>query len=473
MDVDLDEEPSAAKVMAKAGAAATATTLVGAAKVLVAAEDRSPHALAHAALSRTDGSSETELVGREAEATAIRSLVTDHVRSRTSASLYISGKPGTGKTATVTATVAELEATFGPDEAVVVKINCMTTAPRAIYTRLLDEATAFASPDGGRTRAVGGSKKKRKLSAAEAKQALDKKHLLIKSAKSPMLVLVLDEIDQLETSDNNILYTVFAWAHRAHSAVILLGIANGLDLTERVLPMLKGRGCSPALLNFAPYTKEQLVDIVKHRLAAVPHVGGKPILDHVAIGLCAAKVTSVSGDLRNCLDVCKHTVALSKNAPPGTRQLGLMMQVFKSVLGTDSAQRMRTLPMHQKVALCALHRLDLQGRDVAVGTLHAAYRTIATEKRLQTLRQGFYEMLALMACSGLIDLTTASKKKTTESREARVRLRGLADDIKFAFAGDAFLSSMLGSARKPAVLTGDDDADDADDSHHGGPAVAF
>ena len=60
-------------------------------------------------------------------------------------------------------------------------------------------------------RGGGGGGGGKKLSPAKAKEELDKNHLLIKSASSPMFVLVLDEIDQLETADNNVLYTVFAW----------------------------------------------------------------------------------------------------------------------------------------------------------------------------------------------------------------------------------------------------------------------
>jgi Cdc6-like AAA superfamily ATPase len=154
------------------------------------------------------------------------------------------------------------------------------------------------------------------------------------------------------------------------------------------------------------------------------------------------KVTTVSGDLRNCLDICKRTVELAEKSPT-QRQLAIMMQVFKDVLGTDSAQRMRNLPMHQKVALCALHRLNLQDREVTVGKLHAMFRSIATEKRLPTLRQGFFEMLTLMACGGFIDLVAVNRKKTSESREGKVKLRGLADDIKFAFKDDSFITSLL------------------------------
>jgi len=72
----------------------------------------------------------------------------------------------------------------------------------------------------------------------------------------PMLcILVLDEIDQLESKNQDVLYTVFEWPALASSRLALVGIANTLDLTDRVLPRLQvqgpaqppGGGSSPAL----------------------------------------------------------------------------------------------------------------------------------------------------------------------------------------------------------------------------------
>ena len=48
------------------------------------------------------------------------------------------------------------------------------------------------------------------------------------------------------------------------------GIANTLDLTDRILPRLQAREkCKPQLLNFAPYTKNQIATILQDRLNQV------------------------------------------------------------------------------------------------------------------------------------------------------------------------------------------------------------
>ena len=80
----------------------------------------------------------------------------------------------------------------------------------------------------------------------------------------------MDEIDQLETSDQSFLYTLFEWPALSGSRVILIGIANALDLTDRTLPRLKARvSYLPKLVHFQPYDKDQIVAILKDRLKEV------------------------------------------------------------------------------------------------------------------------------------------------------------------------------------------------------------
>ena len=50
---------------------------------------------------------------------------------------------------------------------------------------------------------------------------------------SSMILLVLDEVDQLESKDQSVLYTVFEWPALDGSRLVLCGIANSLDLTDR------------------------------------------------------------------------------------------------------------------------------------------------------------------------------------------------------------------------------------------------
>lgn len=141
---------------------------------------------------------------------------------------------------------------------------------------------------------------------------------------SPCLrsLLVLDELDQLESKGQDVLYTLFEWPRLPGSRLVLMGecaaawhcrpwgpsffwgadggvslctpllptrsffgvqpssslphlavpvgLANALDLTDRSLARLGTRPAgSPQLLHFPPYTREQLTAILQERLGQV------------------------------------------------------------------------------------------------------------------------------------------------------------------------------------------------------------
>ena len=50
--------------------------------------------------------------------------------------------------------------------------------------------------------------------------------------------------------------------HHPGVHALVIGIANSIDLTERALPALKLRGCTPALLAFPAYSTAQVTAIL-------------------------------------------------------------------------------------------------------------------------------------------------------------------------------------------------------------------
>lgn len=101
---------------------------------------------------------------------------------------------------------------------------------------------------------------------------------------------MLDEIDQLDSKRQAVLYTIFEWACRP-SRLVLVGVANALDLTQRALPRLQARGLAPATMHFAPYTKQQIVDIFTGVLAAEDSTN---VFSPVALQMLAGIVTNIA-----------------------------------------------------------------------------------------------------------------------------------------------------------------------------------
>lgn len=157
------------------------------------------------------------------------------------ATLYISGVPGTGKTATVMEVVRSLQ--HEAEQHTIpyfkfVKINAMHLAhPLHAYRDILFKLTGQIQ---GTTAAI------------ESLQ----QHFAIESSR-PTTVLLVDEIDFLATRKQEVLYNLFEWPSLPNSKLLVLGIANTMDLPERLLPKISSRA-SMERVPFAPYTARQV-----------------------------------------------------------------------------------------------------------------------------------------------------------------------------------------------------------------------
>lgn len=238
---------------------------------------------------RVLNSAETlNLPGRESQLEELREFFTSHLDAQTSGSLYVSGQPGTGKTACLSLLLRALEFAQRLQR---VYINCTSIASvGAVYKKLCAELQLKPA---GRT----------ERDHLEAIQ----RHL--RKAKR-MLLLVLDEIDQLSTTRQEVLYTIFEWPALPGARILLVGIANSLDLTDRALMRLNARcELKPRLMHFPPYTKPQIVEIFKSRLAEAQVLD---VFPPVTLQLLAAKVSAVSGDVRRALDIGRRVVEIAE-----------------------------------------------------------------------------------------------------------------------------------------------------------------
>ena len=67
-------------------------------------------------------------------------------------------------------------------------------------------------------------------------------------------------------------------------------------------------------INFQPYTSQQLVQIVNARLVSAREDSNEPVKDVIhedGIKFAAMKVSSISGDARRVLDICRFMLCIS------------------------------------------------------------------------------------------------------------------------------------------------------------------
>lgn len=150
--------------------------------------------------------------------------VYDHLEAAISNSsglcIYISGTPGTGKTATVREVVTQLHAAVVAEELddfIFVEINGLkVTDPHQSYSLLWE--------------AISGDR----VSPSQALDLLEREFSNPSPRRVPCVVL-MDELDQLVTKNQSVMYNFFNWPGLSHSRLIVLAIANTMDLPERTL----------------------------------------------------------------------------------------------------------------------------------------------------------------------------------------------------------------------------------------------
>lgn len=337
------------------------------------------------------------LIGREQERKELNSFIRGGIQTRSGRCLYVSGPPGTGKSALVTEVCHEVQ---GTPHVRTAYINCMSAkTSNDIYAKLLslvEDAEHSEENEMAQLRTI---------------------FLPKMNSSCPTYVVILDEIDHLLTLDLDILYTLFEWSLHRSSCLVLIGIANALDLTDQFLPRLKARNLKPQLLPFLPYTAPQIAFVITTKLKTLypAPIAGQPddlpFLQPAAIQFCAKKIASQTGDLRKAFDVISRTIDLVEsetmqkhqanlasqalqNSPsktplhenpnlsspfcsPATSVASLSMlspttapratiahiaRVSASAFNNGTPQRLQTLNLQQKAALCALIFLEKSNR---------------------------------------------------------------------------------------------------------------
>lgn len=369
----------------------------------------------------------SSLLCRERELVALGSFLKSTVEANVAGSLYVAGPPGTGKTACVT----HLLQKYKDSSLTVINVNCMgIQRPQAIFSRISEE--------------LFGEHRSSEMAEPLAK-------FVVSSKK--MILIVLDEIDQLVQRGQEVLYTLFEWPSLPGSKVVLVGIANSLDFTDRFLPRLQThlRHCQPQLLQFRPYTKDEIASILFHRL------GDTGVIDPKAIEFCARKVSAVFGDLRKALDLCRSAVELAQTQQRsrlmgGERQLEnpshsclVTMKEMATVIANDSSSsslKDDSLPLQQKLVVCTLVVLarGSTSREVSLSQLQEGYRRVCERRQLKAESDG--ELVALCGYLETVGIVVV-KGKRNEPRLAKITLKLQESEVEQLLKDKTLLSTIL------------------------------
>ncbi|XP_074858978.1 origin recognition complex subunit 1 [Carettochelys insculpta] len=354
---------------------------------------------------------------REEEFQDIYNFVESKLIDGTGGCMYISGVPGTGKTATVHEVIRCLQQAAEKDELPsfqFIEINGMKlTDPRQAYVQILQLLTG------------------QKVTAAHAAELLAKL-FCTPGPKRKTTVLMVDELDLLWTRKQDVMYNLFDWPTKKQAKLIILAIANTMDLPERIMMNRVASRLGLTRMSFQPYTYKQLQQIISSRLNHIK------AFEEDAIQLVSRKVAALSGDARRCLDICRRSTEICEFSSQKTAShLVTMAHVMKAIdemFSSPYINSIRSASLHEQMFLKAVIA-EFRRSGLEEATVQQIYHHHVALCRIEGLRiPTVSEIMAI--CSRLGACRFLLVESNNKYLHLRVRLNISQDDVMYALKQD-------------------------------------
>lgn len=265
------------------------------------------------------------LPARENEFASIYLSIYSAIESGSATTVYVAGTPGVGKTLTVKEVIKELQRSSDQNELPLfqfVEINGLkmvkpTDSYEFLWNKIMGESLTWGA----------------------AMESLEFYFNKVPRNKKRPVVVLLDELDALVNKTQDIMYNFFNWTTYENAKLIVIAVANTMDLPERQLGNKVSSRIGFTRIMFTGYTYEELKKIIEFRLKGMNNsffyedtkTGSAYIMEDVreeelpshikkvqlrmtddAIEIASRKVASVSGDARRALKVCKRAAEIAE-----------------------------------------------------------------------------------------------------------------------------------------------------------------
>lgn len=109
------------------------------------------------------------------------------------------------------------------------------------------------------------------------------------------------------TSKQTLLYNLFDWPCHSSSSLLIISIANTMDLPERMQSKIASRIGNNRLV-YTPYSESDIREILSSRVENID--GAKELFQASSLVFAAKKVAKASGDVRRALQIVKRAIEI-------------------------------------------------------------------------------------------------------------------------------------------------------------------
>lgn len=355
---------------------------------------------------------------RESEFDNIYSFLERKIVDQIGGCMYVSGVPGTGKTATVTEVIQTLkreEAVEEIPEFQYIEINGLRlTEPQQAYVQIYRQLT-------GKT-----------IAWKQAYNLLHKRFMTPAPKRVPT-VLLIDELDIICNRRQDVVYNLLDWSTKSASKLAVITIANTMDLPERFLHGKVTSRLGLTRLTFLPYTFKQLQEIVTDRLA------GCDSFKSEAVQLVSRKIAAVSGDARRALDICRRATEIAEDTNIDGKQkvvvnLNHVQQALGEMISSGKIQAIKMCSKFEKLFLQAVSSETIRTgvEETTFLGVYTQMETLAAFSGLTLPSTGH----VLKICSKLGEMRLIICEPSRNDLYRKILLNVSSDDIHFALQGD-------------------------------------
>jgi cell division control protein 6 len=340
---------------------------------------------------------------RESQINQLASLLSPALRNETPSNIFIYGKTGTGKTATVKYVSKQLKHASERVSANVEVhyINCeiVDTAYRVLAS-IANEFGKKVPTTGWPTDQV----------YSEVVKALDRREIT--------LIIILDEIDKLARKGEEALYSLTRINSDLKKArVSLIGISNNLKfksfLDPRVLSSL-----SEEEIVFPPYNAEQLEDILRQRSEMAFN---DSVIEEGVIEYCAAIAAQEHGDARKALDLLRVSGEIAEREGAVKVNIEHVKRAIRKIETDYLIETVKTLPIHSKILLYGMTLLSQNSDKFTTGEIYCVYKKLCSKVGVDALTQRrISDLISELDMLGVINSVIISKGRYGRTREIKL-----------------------------------------------------
>jgi len=291
--------------------------------------------------------------------------------------------------------------------------------------------------------------KPRKTWTGYSSSALLYKFIDIYNKKERVFFVVFDEVDQLPTSSQDILYylTRLKEQEKVNNPISTIGISNDVHFFENLDPRIQSSFGHDAFV-FKSYNAVELEQILSKRVKLGVRDG---VVDRDVILLCSALGAQEHGDARKSLDLLRICIEIAEDQEEKTVSKQVVPEAERKMENQVVQNIIESFSIHEKLLLFAILDETRKQKYANTTEIYTQYGSLCNNLHYNTLtRRRVADFINRMDMLGIIDARVFSKGRYGKTREICLSVQR--EEVKKTLSNDDVLRFPLLASRLDSRL---------------------